>query len=512
MLAAAVAVLVVSALASLFMFSSSDNSNPRLSLRHLHTRVGSADQPAAAVSEEARLADRPRPAFDATFSQRASPQARENTKHANTNPPRKGLTGIGLSLPASATHPAAVAAAQAAAKASAAKVLLYTMDSIASYGTAASKGGPAGEILIRRCLTAALGTLGYEVHVVAGDDEFFSAGEQIQTYTYIIVDPWTIYGKGWKPRPFLVGREDDTYVLDFFGAPRLGQGGGLGIHPSHLLTASPTKWNTFLGFFFVPQFPGSPSGEGGEGGLQGVLEAVAEQGQQQLMQQHGWQEAAVSANVHGWTKSRSLLQQEWSGDPPPAVKGGGVIWGKKASYLSTPFAQGAVSAASSHAVLGSTASAPPRWLAGLQASGQVRVLPHMSPAAWRHLLCSNAFLLGLGDPLAGPSAWEAVACGAAYVDVQYALGHGKGVQGAYKSQHPWVAKWVPPHLTCTALETDSSTAGDCVERIMKAHVSGEGAKGGGGGGFIPQQLTPEAYLDRVQSVFGKASSRRQSAQ
>ncbi len=76
------------------------------------------------------------------------------------------------------------------------KVLLYTMDSIVSYGIATAKGGPAGEILIRKCLTAALSVLGYTVHVVGSDQDFFSAGARIHEYTYIIVDPWTVYGKG----------------------------------------------------------------------------------------------------------------------------------------------------------------------------------------------------------------------------------------------------------------------------------------------------------------------------
>jgi len=379
----------------------------------------------------------------------------------------------------------------------AARILLYTMDSITSYGAAATKGGPAGEILVRHCLTAALESLGFTVDTVGSDDAFFSAGKRIEQYRYIVVDPWTIYGKGWTPRPFLVGREADTYVLDFFGAPALARGGGLGISPSHLLTASPTPWNTFLGFFFPPHFPSAPSG--GATGLRELLQAVREQGQECLMKQHLWQKSTEGNPREGWAKSRQDLQAAWSDAPPPRLQGGGVIWGKQPSYLATQFAKEAVMSAAGHAVLGSTASQAPAWLQQLQDEGGVKLLSHLSPDTWRQLLCSNAFLLGLGDPLAGPSAWEAVACGATFVDVLYAPGKAKGVQGSYRSQHPWVSKWAPARLVCTAQEVHAASAGECAQKSMLAREGGER------GGFIPQQLTAEAYLMRVQAIFGLAA-------
>ncbi|CAN0056299.1 unnamed protein product, partial [Choristocarpus tenellus] len=70
------------------------------------------------------------------------------------------------------------------------------MDSLQERIEAAKRGGPAGEIKIRRSLTEALETIGIEVDVAVSDKDFYKKGSSIDDYSIIIVDPWTWAGKG----------------------------------------------------------------------------------------------------------------------------------------------------------------------------------------------------------------------------------------------------------------------------------------------------------------------------
>ena len=70
-------------------------------------------------------------------------------------------------------------------------------------------------------------------------------------YDFIILDPWTWAGKGWKPKPFLKGQEQKVYMLDFFGSEKL-KGSAFQLPVSRFLTAFKTgetnSGNTFLGY------------------------------------------------------------------------------------------------------------------------------------------------------------------------------------------------------------------------------------------------------------------------
>ena len=149
------------------------------------------------------------------------------------------------------------------------------MDSITSYGEKAKSGGPAGEILIRKCLTVALTTpslFGSGITVAlttATSDETMLSHGSSTVYDMYFFDPWTWAQKGWVLRsfipPHLISR---VFILDFFGSELsytpAGKGGGIPppFNPSvNVLTAYPSPKHdvegsyhgTFLGFYLPPE-------------------------------------------------------------------------------------------------------------------------------------------------------------------------------------------------------------------------------------------------------------------
>ena len=125
------------------------------------------------------------------------------------------------------------------------------MDSIDSYVTSSKSGGPAGEILIRESLQLAFDLLNVHYDVMTTDSQLAKINPN--NYDFIILDPWTWAGKGWKPKPFIKGQEKKIYMLDFFGSDKLkGNNIDFKLPPSRFLTAFRTGENdfknTFLGY------------------------------------------------------------------------------------------------------------------------------------------------------------------------------------------------------------------------------------------------------------------------
>jgi hypothetical protein len=149
------------------------------------------------------------------------------------------------------------------------RVLIFTMDSLASTIEAAKHGGPAGEITVRSSLEAQLLELGFVLHVAASDAQYARLAEAAlarqrssgrQYYSAIIMDPWTwaekapsSSGKAVQPRPILNGAENITYILDFFGNKQLTiRDATLSIAKRQVLTAFPSPFGeSFLGFYFT---------------------------------------------------------------------------------------------------------------------------------------------------------------------------------------------------------------------------------------------------------------------
>ena len=118
-------------------------------------------------------------------------------------------------------------------------------------------------------------------------------------------------------------------------------------------------------------------------------------------------------------------------------------------------------------------------------------LGHQNAEQWNVLLTQSRFLLGLGDPLLGPSAIDAVAAGCMYINPIYSPpvmhnGH------SFASQHPHAAESIGEPYVCSYLQNDLSSLQQCVEQSMITELRP----------FIPLEFTKEAYRDRVIKIFG----------
>jgi hypothetical protein len=158
-----------------------------------------------------------------------------------------------------------------------------------------------------------------------------------------------------------------------------------------------------------------------------------------------------------------------------------VIWGKKPEYFKGR--EGMLARISQLAPLHTTATAvafPPG--AAIIQHG------HLAPSDWHGLLAESKFLLGLGDPLLGPSAVDAVAAGCVFINPRYPATR----EGFYDSQHPFLEHAVGPPYVCTVDVEDAAAVEACVRAALAADLPP----------LVPQPLTPAAYLARVARIFG----------
>jgi len=351
-------------------------------------------------------------------------------------PPRAAPTKDQMSMPlapqssaqsASTSTSTSVSTSIAKKKTVTVTALLYTMDSINTYADNASKGGPAGELTVRHSLEEALDSFGVQLTVATNDDEMLRLGEE-KGYDIYIFDPWTWAGKGWKPRPFLVGKEKSTFILDFFGGGDSDvRSKGFNLSGTNFLTAFPVvKSNSFLGYF---------------------------------IDEDDWK------------------QKNGVGKGGKKKESRGVIWGKKEEYYKGK--ETILSAISEkvelHSTCSNTALVPSAVFHG-----------HLTPSEWDSLLSGSRFLLGLGDPLAGPSAVDAVAAGCMYINPTYKVPK----KGVYMSQHPYLAESLPEYTCSCDLDNVEEVMG-CVSRAMNSDLKP----------MIPQDFRREEYMKRAWTIF-----------
>mmetsp|Transcript_30721 Transcript_30721/g.93898 ORF Transcript_30721/g.93898 Transcript_30721/m.93898 type:complete len:423 (-) Transcript_30721:59-1327(-) len=306
-------------------------------------------------------------------------------------------------------------------------VLMFTMDSTAQYEANARRGGAAGEITVRKSLERALRELGATVEVARSDADFSRRCSVARCDAdALVLDAWTWAAPGWRAKPCLVGRESRVLLLDFFGAegPR---DGGLRIPPERILTAFPTfPGNTFLGYALDDDTP------------------VAVQ-----------------------TKRRRV-----------------VVWGKDAKHFDGAEAVLRAVAAMPGVEVHATLTTAPPSLRGVP----IRYRGHLSKADWRALLAESKVVLGLGHPLLGPTALDAVAHGCVYVDPSYAKDPVKG----YWSQHPYLRDSVGPPYVCAAQRGDPASYVACVDAALREVDLPP---------FVPRDFSRDAHRDRVRAIF-----------
>jgi hypothetical protein len=225
------------------------------------------------------------------------------------------------------------------------------------------------------------------------------------------------------PKRGLVGKEHKVYILDFFGSPAL-RGNSFHVAPKHFLTAYGSPWNTFLGY---------------------CIEEINDQKN---------------------TSVRLKKQQ-------------GIIWGKDSKYLMDHV--DTLRKVADSVPLYSTCSSVPFK------HDNIHFIGHQSSAQWLDLLIQSKFLIGLGDPLLGPSAIDAVSAGAVYINPIYK----EAKKEIFKEQHPFASKYVGAPYVCSYHESNVDELRQCVSSALSANLMP----------LVPKELSCDVYLTRVKDIF-----------
>ena len=327
------------------------------------------------------------------------------------------------------------------------RAFIFTMDSLAGYVAGARSGGAAGELIVREGLTWALGELGFAVDVADSDEAMEAlAGAGAARYALFFFDPWTLTDRSSRLRAFLRGRERDVFVLSFFDwAPGAASAElGAAIAQRRVLTAYPCEsGSSFLGF---------------------VVEPNAQ---------------ALADRAAGQRKRAS-----------------GVVWGKRHEYLAGREAM--LAALATQVQLHFVVARGDAAAAALAQAQSSQAVFHgaVNRDEWRSLLADARFLLGLGNPLLGPSAMDALAAGAMYLDPTY---DGAGtrplvpMQASFGSQHPFLRKHVgEPRVCAIADVTRLEDVLACVRRALETDLEP----------FVHEDFTRPRLLARVAEIVG----------
>ena len=260
------------------------------------------------------------------------------------------------------------------------------------------------------------------------------------TVTWIVADVPSL--TDYRPRQFLSGREQSTFLLSFFGMQPY-ERHGLAIPQEHILTpydTTPRSWsNTWLGFTMPSTLPVATSAHNFDDGM-----------------------------LHG------------------------VLWGKSASYLRTPSALAVIDSLSRqpNVVLHTTAT-------GLKLRhGNVVHHSHLAREDWLALLNAAHFLVGLGDPVLGPTAVEAVTLGCLFLNPTFSRPH---LASKETSQHSFLEKRRDlMDIVCMYDAGNGNDAVRCLERIPRRADTGAYQR------FEPHpipEFQPDTYVRRLETIL-----------
>ena len=140
------------------------------------------------------------------------------------------------------------------------------------------------------------------------------------------------------------------------------------------------------------------------------------------------------------------------------------------------------------------------------ASAKMRYGPNIShlgymknSSAYLQLLTSSRYLLGVGLPLVGPTALEAIAHGCVYINPIFNPPRTTGkarTKYAYTSQHPFVAEHIPEPYAFTIDSLTNWSELDQVLQFLQSRGDGEYSSG-----FVHPSHTPLGYVQNLYSVF-----------
>jgi hypothetical protein len=240
----------------------------------------------------------------------------------------------------------------------------------------------------------------------------------------------------------LVGQEKKIFVLDFFGSEKLlNSKPSFQIPPHRLLTAFGSPWNTFLGYYLNDT----------------------------ILYKYNTPNTGV-----GVGKSSSV-----GIDKDPHKLSQGVIWGKDPKHYNER--ENLLQTLSREVQLHSTATR--------QVIPQSKIIwhGHQTVDSWMTLLRQSKFLLGLGDPLLGPSAIDAISMGCVYINPIYR----SPTRQIRRTQHDYATTVIGEPYVCDAHLENIDEVRRCIDYALKVNLQP----------FIPHDFRYEEYLTRVRRIF-----------
>lgn len=196
-----------------------------------------------------------------------------------------------------------------------------------------------------------------------------------------------------------------------------------------------------------------------------------------------------SSNTVIYMVTKQLSREEWS----LSREFKGVLWGKDSSFVWKL-----------HPLMLQIANFMEiRTTYSPSASGRARNGPNITHlgklniTSYLRLLSSSRFLLGVGLPLVGPTALEAISHGAVFINPSFDPPKAAGkahTSYAYSSQHPFVEKHIPEPYAYT-IDINNRSA---VDRVMLELMS---RKEGDFRGYVHPTHTPLGYVKNVYAIF-----------
>jgi len=338
----------------------------------------------------------------------------------------------------------------------AASALVYLSSLHPERERGAARGGPSGERCMADSLLTGLADLGFRVSKAGTLRHFLSLrmGQALRSRPpdVVFLDPWSLaLARRYRALPRTPPLR--TFVLEWFGTTAAAIPAGAGLRPSDYLVPYPYPHlsNRFIGFILRSE-TGSFLADGEE-----------------LRRQYG----------ENLERPRTF----------------GVAWGKEPRYFGSR-ERALIKQLATRLPMHLTVEwgdADPLTGAGIVNHG------HMDPRGWRALLGGARFVLGLGDPILGPTALEALASGAVLLNPSFApartVDGNPGVR--FDTQHSFAATIGVPHVVSIDPARTEQTV-RTVEELMFSDPETTGTS-------LPHGLadfTRSAYVSRLAQILG----------
>mmetsp|Transcript_22429 Transcript_22429/g.72190 ORF Transcript_22429/g.72190 Transcript_22429/m.72190 type:complete len:532 (+) Transcript_22429:6-1601(+) len=319
--------------------------------------------------------------------------------------------------------------------------LINTYDTHSDVVATAHSGGPSGEIVIRNCLQQGLEALNFEVHLVTSLPTLRQQCEHPEQsfgrYSFIVLDENSIGGDG-QLEPCFRGLQDRVFFLDFFGMSDKIQAARAPAH--RVLTPYPYPDPT-----------------------------------------RGWAKGRECERASRLTFLGYFLEPA-EATVVQSKRHMAVVWGKEDRYLSPR--RSLLARLGQRVELHTTSKTDVlRGTKGVVHHGFVPRDQFMA------LLRQSRVFIGLGDPLVGPAALEALAAGNVLVNPTLRSTKDPRI---FTSQQPFLEHAVGAPHVCTVDMEDAKAVEECVEQAMEGPPLGP---------YVPPAYTREEYMKRLTAML-----------